>query len=402
MKKIIISFFMILACLVIPVVGKDSAARTDEPGTTPSPVGIVNWGTQEIKTSGFYTYQVIREDEKLATIRHINKEMEMLTLPTELDGYKIVGVGQTEFISSDLGDSVAVISHTNPGDTSLNVMGEYGQYNKKLNRITFPDGYLFIGDFAFAGCDNLSVIDLPDSLSGIGKNAFAGCESLSGLNISYDVNVRDNAFANCGVLNKVTIESAKLGNSIFAGTKIKKIVFPNGKEKNFSLLNCLTNDIGTIQVGSQVKSLNLQNHDSQQLTNITKINKIIIKGKRTKLTGWNKKNQLGSLYTVRNAKCISWAKKNKLTYQIKSCGRMSKVTKKKSRFSWKRVKTKVTKYTYTKAGKKWKASTKAQKTQYQIWGKNTQKGTYKLIRKTTKNSIKSNYKYIKVKPVISW
>lgn len=402
MKKIIISFLIVLACVVIPILGKDSAVRADEPRTTPSPVGIVNWGTQEVRTSGIYTYQVIRESDKLATIRHINKEMETITLPSELDGYKIVGVGQTEFISSDLGDSVAAISHTNPGDTSLNVMGEYGQYNRKLKRITFPKGYLFVGDFAFAGCDNLSAIELPDSLTGIGQNAFAGCESLSNLNISYHVNVRDNAFANCGVLNKVTIESANLGDSIFVGTKIKKIIFPNGKEKNFSLLNCLTNDIGTIQVGSQVKSLDLLNDYSDQSTNICKIDKIIIKGKSTKLTGWNKNNQLGSLYTVRNAKCISWAKKNKLTYQIKSCGKMSKVTKKKSRFSWKRVNTKVTKYTYTKAGKKWKASTKVQKTQYQIYGKNSKKGTYKQIKKTTKNSIKCNCKYVKVKPVISW
>lgn len=409
-KKIMMSILAVLACLVIPLLGKNSAAQTDEPGTTPPPIGVIDWGTQEIRKSGIYTYQVIRESDKLATIRHINKEMETLTIPSELDGYKIIGVGQTEYIANALGDSVSVISHTNPGNTSLNVMGEYGQYNGKLKKIIFPEGFLFVGDYAFAGCSNLSSIDWPDRLTGIGHNAFVGCESLSHVRIPYGVKVGDSAFSDCGVLNKVTIESTDLGESIFAWTKIKKIVLPNGKEKNFNYSSFLARDIGIIEVGTQVKSLDLTNyeselttdHDNDPSTNICKIGKIIVKGKNTKLTGWSKTTRLGSLYTVRNAKCISWAKKNKLTYQIKSCGKMGAVTKKGSRFSWKKVKTKVVKYTYKKASKKWKSTIQNKKTQYQVYGKKTKKGTYKLIKRTTKRSIKSNFKYVKVKPVISW
>lgn len=401
-KKIIVSILAVIVCLVIPVLGKDSAVQADEPGTTPSPIGVVDWGTQEMRKSGIYTYQIIRESDKLATIRHINKEMETITIPSELDGYKIIGVGQTKYIASALGASVSVISDTNPGNTSLSVMGEYGQYKSKLKKIIFPKGFLFVGDYAFAGCSNLTSIDWPDSLTSIGQNAFVGCESLTNLRIPYGVKVRDNAFADCGVLNKVTIESSDLGDYIFAWTKIKKIILPNGREKSFSLFSFLTKDIGVIQVGSRVKSLDLTNYESELSTNTCKIGKIIVKGKNTKLTGWSKTSQLGSLCTVRNAKCISWAKKNKLTYQIKSCGEMGAVTKKGSRFSWKKVNTKVVKYTYKKTVKKWKTSVQRQKTQYQVYGKKSKKGTYKLIKTTTKKSIKSNFKYVKVKPVISW
>lgn len=402
MKKMnLICLAVLILSLVIPFLGSNSVAGAEstEPIITPPPDNIIDWSAQNsFQDSGIYTYQIINEDAHLATIRIINTEEDSLTLPSELDGYKIVGLGQDAFASTYLSSDTGLISQVS-FDTPFCIMGANAE---KLKKITLPKELLFIGESAFSGCTNLSSIEFPDNLAGIGISAFKGCRSLSDLHISSGTVVREDAFKDCGTLNQVIIESASLGGSVFSGTKIKKVIFPNGKEEHVSLRDCLTDDIEIIQIGSKIKSLDLSNNYNEQSPCFGKIGKIIVTGKNTKLKYWNKKNKLGVLCTTPKAACISWAKKYRLNYQIKSSGKTGKITKKKNTFSWKKVNTKITKYNYKKAEKKWKKTVKGTKTLYRIYGKNKKSGAYKFIKNTTKSTIKSNYKYVKVNVAVNW
>ena len=48
----------------------------------------------------------------------------------------------------------------------------------KLKTLVLPDGLTQIGDFAFFGCNNLTLQQLPDGLTQIGNSAFYGCKRL--------------------------------------------------------------------------------------------------------------------------------------------------------------------------------------------------------------------------------
>ena len=86
----------------------------------------------ETFTSGDYEY-VLNEDGS-AVITGCNGEAENLTIPSELDGHTVKGVG----------------------------------------------------DIAFSGCGSLTAITLPDSVADLGANPWAYCARLTTINVSPD------------------------------------------------------------------------------------------------------------------------------------------------------------------------------------------------------------------------
>ena len=130
--------------------------------------------------------------------------------------------------------------------------------------------------------------------------------------------------------------------------------------------------------------------------------KMVVNGRKTKLRKPESGVSFGTIYTVPKAKCISWAKKYKKTYKVKSCGRMGKVARKKQKAVWQPVETTVKTHSYNKKKKKWETKTRSVKTYYKVYGKDSRKGSYKLIKTTAKTSCRTKYKYLKVQPVAAW
>lgn len=114
----------------------------------------------------------------------------------------------------------------------------------------------------------------------------------------------------------------------------------------------------------------------------------------------------GILYTVPGAKCIFWAKKEKVSHKIKVVEKVKRVTGTKKNnsyvYSWDKSKTTEKTYKYKKAKKKWSVTDKNIRTKYNVYGKNKKGSKYKFIAQTSKNSIKTKYKYIKIEPDYSW
>ncbi len=68
---------------------------------------------------------------------------------------------------------------------------------ENLMQVTLPESVIEIGYEAFRNCVNLAEITLPQSVEHIGRAAFAGCTNLQIIHIPADVQIADDAFADC-------------------------------------------------------------------------------------------------------------------------------------------------------------------------------------------------------------
>ena len=63
----------------------------------------------------------------------------------------------------------------------------YCFYGCDITSITIPEGFTYIEDGAFYGCNSLTSVTLPESVQGIGARAFAKCNSLESIIIPKSV-----------------------------------------------------------------------------------------------------------------------------------------------------------------------------------------------------------------------
>jgi hypothetical protein len=103
-------------------------------------------------------------------------------------------------------------------------------YNLDLiTNIYMLDGMIYIGDYAFAECDNLESVELPGTLKVLGEGAFMNCTSLERVVFPDDLEVIPAyAFAGCTSLKEIVIPASvkKIDQSAFVGcTALESIVF---------------------------------------------------------------------------------------------------------------------------------------------------------------------------------
>lgn len=118
--------------------------------------------------------------------------------------------------------------------TGMNSNTSVFKNNKKITKVTIPEGYTSVSGEAFKGCTALTEINIPGSVNMIGYSAFEGCSSLS--SVSFDeqttadsLSVGANAFDSCG-LTSLTLPSrlsslngsAFIGNSGLSGLNVEE------------------------------------------------------------------------------------------------------------------------------------------------------------------------------------
>lgn len=126
------------------------------------------------------------------------------------------------------------------GGKVLPVKGVYANAFKdspdkgRVLRVVLPEGYEYIGDSAFADCENLRYCDMPETLSEIGNYAFANT-GFKEFKVSADIaSIGDSAFLNCKNLTKLTFAedtgfksvAYSIGENAFSGTGIKEVILP--------------------------------------------------------------------------------------------------------------------------------------------------------------------------------
>lgn len=85
---------------------------------------------------------------------------------------------------------------------------------------TIPNTVTRIGDYAFDGCSNLTMITIPNSVTSIGECAFKDCIGLTNITIPNSVTTIENgAFAGCTGLTSIIIPNSvtSMGSFVFEG-----------------------------------------------------------------------------------------------------------------------------------------------------------------------------------------
>ncbi len=109
-----------------------------------------------------YAYQPL--SSTTCQITGYSGNSQALTLPTEIDGYRVVAIGESAFNSNTAITSVSI-----PG--SVTVIESHAFYCcYGLSSITLTDGLTTIGPYAFFECNNVKSLTLPDSITSIGTN----------------------------------------------------------------------------------------------------------------------------------------------------------------------------------------------------------------------------------------
>ncbi len=173
-----------LKCRVVNNSSPNNEAEKQENAvTTPTPALLVQeyaWGA--------YKYKLCTKSD--AVITGYTGNAITLSIPSLIDGYNVVGIGDYAFDNCDT-----------------------------LTSIKMPNGVTNIGDGAFSGCAALTSIKIPNSVTSIGDGAFSGCTALMSIEIPNSVtSIRDSTFSWCTALTSIEIPNSvtSIGNEAFS------------------------------------------------------------------------------------------------------------------------------------------------------------------------------------------
>ena len=150
-----------------------------------------------------YTYSVSNGE---ATITGFSGSGD-ITIPSEIDGYPVTGIGERAF-----------------------------HHNLSLTSVVIPDSVKTIADFSFMSCHSLESVTLGNGVIDIGLEAFMSCDHLNNLKLGNSLK--------------------RIGGGAFATCKsIEEVVFPDSVEviESFSFGYC--SSLKTVRLGEGVSEI---------------------------------------------------------------------------------------------------------------------------------------------------
>ncbi len=184
-------------------------------------------GGGEIEYADIYNYYEILGS---ITITGYKGEGGDVIIPAEIDGIPVTTIAKDAFKEKTSINSIVIPdSVTTIGDNAFRGPGNPSIVTN-LTSVTMPKQLTSLGSYAFAYCRSLNTINLPDNLTNIPSRAFMDCKALTNITIPASVKSIDtSAFSNCTALTSVVIPDGvtTIGNSAFSGcTALTKIVIP--------------------------------------------------------------------------------------------------------------------------------------------------------------------------------
>ncbi|MDE6007175.1 MAG: leucine-rich repeat domain-containing protein [Muribaculaceae bacterium] len=170
----------------------------------PSSVEIdgVNYSVSEIRESGF---------------RECDKINNFISIPGS-----VKKIGAFAFDDLQYVDSIQL-------NEGLEIIGNDAFSTTMIKSVHLPESILEIGEFAFAGCNNLTYINWPDYITEIPNSCFRDCSSLKQWDFSNITKIGFLAFENCSSFENVVIPSGcyiDLGG--LGGYRSEKLTFEPG------------------------------------------------------------------------------------------------------------------------------------------------------------------------------
>ena len=222
---------------------------------------------EEERTDAGGQWKYVLEDGGAMITGYEEEPSGDLVIPSELDGYPVMGIGDNAFLwcegitSVTIPNSVTSISG-NPfvgcsiihfdvaADNPVYYQIDGVLFNKEyamlisypgtredvyiipegtyrindeafmfcaLTGVTIPDSVVWIADGAFANCESLTSITIPDSVTVIRPRVFRGCKGLSDIVIPDSVtHIGSEAFSRCIGLTSLTIPDSVTSISYWA------------------------------------------------------------------------------------------------------------------------------------------------------------------------------------------
>ena len=176
----------------------------------------------------------------------------------------VTSIGEQAFYNCSLTsvsiNSDAIVSANRTENDNLNSI-----FGSQVKEYVVGDDVTAIGDYAFQGNTNLSMITLGNSVTSIGASAFYGCSSMNTLTIGNSVtSIGNKAFSGCSRLTSVTINSNDIVsadrtendnlNSIF-GSQVKEYIV--GEDVTAIGQNAFrgNTNLTTVSVGKNIGSI---------------------------------------------------------------------------------------------------------------------------------------------------
>lgn len=159
--------------------------------TTPADAALDLTGTVEY--NGFvYHYHVLDTENNTAELNSGEELHGSITLPSELDGFKIIRINSEAFFGNvDIQEITVPDSVTDIGEGAFSGC-------LSLRRITLGKNTETIGKDCFTSCTSLIRADLGSALTEIPERCFFSCTSLKYADIPYSVtSVCDEAYFGC-------------------------------------------------------------------------------------------------------------------------------------------------------------------------------------------------------------
>lgn len=171
---------------------------------------------------GNYYYTLAEDGSAVITMGFIFEKT--LTLPSELDGHPVTGIGDDSFCCMIMPTKITI-------PDGVKTIGKWAFFEcTNLKEIIIPSSVISIDGCAFVECTSLKEIIIPDSVTSIGDGAFESCTSLTKIRIPGSVtSINLFTFRYCTSLKEVIIEDGvtSIGYKVFEGCpKLKKITIP--------------------------------------------------------------------------------------------------------------------------------------------------------------------------------
>lgn len=223
-------------------------------------------------SSDGFLYSLYENNTAIIT-GHKDATVSYLTVPSNVDGYRVVEIGTGAFKANtvlkhviisegikkispnafascealicvdlpstlaEIGDSAfesctALCEVVNPSGVVR--IGESAfEFCEFLSSFDFSDGLEEIGASAFYGCIRLSKVILPDSIKTVGTAAFSYCDSLVYASLGRLTEIPDSLFERCSVLVKVDMSNkvTAIGSRAFRGCAELSVIQPSKRIK---------------------------------------------------------------------------------------------------------------------------------------------------------------------------
>ena len=294
MKKILLSLFALLTCMV-----SAQAQTTFEKGgiwyqvdwesgdpETPGNVSVIASETDDYSGDIVIPAQVTYSTTYNVTYIQSKAfkgcdELTSITIPNSVTsiGYQAF-MGCDKLTSITIPNSVTGIEYEafkdceelasvtfSPGSQLVDLWYRVFQNCSNLTTIEIPDGVINIYDEAFSGCTSLKSVTIPENVTNIGWGAFNGCESLESILIPKNVTeIRGNTFYKCSSLTSIKIPEkvTKIEGSAFSGCENLASVEFSGSSKlktiegsvfqNCTSLSAITIPEGVTEIGGSAFS----------------------------------------------------------------------------------------------------------------------------------------------------